>query len=59
MKFFLYYFSYSGFNTHTQEFNLENSNMLDFGIYSIETNQMVNANQLKQSYCDEISLITF
>ena len=33
MKFFLYYFNYS-------EFNLENSDMLYFGAYTIYTKQM-------------------
>ena len=40
MKFFLYYFNYSVFNTETQEFNLENLNILDFGAYSMQTNQI-------------------
>ena len=31
MKFFLYYFNYSVLNNRTHEFNLQNSNMLDFG----------------------------
>ena len=33
MKFFLYYFNYS-------EFNLENSDILYFGAYTVYTNQM-------------------
>ena len=54
MSFFIYYFNYSVSNTQTQEFNLENSNILDFGVYSVKTNQInQNNNQSKQSYCDD------
>ena len=46
MQFFLYYFNYS-------EFNLENSDILYFGAYTIYTNQMYLKTQSKQSYCDD------
>ena len=40
IKFFLYYSNYLVVNTQTQEFNLDNSNILDFGTYSTWTNKM-------------------
>ena len=43
IKFFLYYINYS-------EFNLENSEILYFGAYTIYTDQMSLKNQWKQSY---------
>ena len=53
MKFFLYYVNYSAvLDTSTQEFNLENSDILYFGALYIPIKSVYN-NQSQQSYCDD------
>ena len=60
IKCFLYYFNYPVLNTQTQAFNLENSNIFDFGAYSIENNQMSPEQPIKTVILWwQISSITF
>ena len=61
MKFVLYYVNYSAvLNTSTQEFNLENSDILYFGAYTIQINQMSLQQPIKTVLLWwQISSITF
>ena len=47
MKLFLYYFNYLVLNTQTQEFNLQNPNIFDFGrlFYVGQSNELTTTNQ--------------
>ena len=54
MKFFLYYFNYLAvLNTYTQEFNLENSDIIFWRPNYIDQSNESTTTKSKQSYCDD------